>query len=155
MDVRKYDFSQGDVKLSEHFKLSEFVCMNDSRQIQSYNVLVDRDLIALLEQLFDKLHCDYIIVTSGYRTPDYSEAIGGTRTDRHTRGQAADIICYRDGGIIPSQEVCIAAQELDIQGIGYISCRAVHIDSRTRQEHWWGDETTGRNVEDWNEYFED
>ena len=126
----------------------EFACKDGTD-----TVLIDTDLIDKLEQIYDNLNCSKIIVNSGYRTPSHDKAVGGNGKGQHTLGKAADIQCYdKDGKLIDAKYVCCAAETLGCNGIGYISSKAVHID--TRSGKWWGDETTGNdNINSFYDYF--
>lgn len=131
--------TQGNTKLSAHFAVWEFACKDGTDTVP-----IDTDLIGKLEQIYDYLNCSKIIVNSGYRTPSHDRAVGGNGKGQHTLGKAADIQCYaKDSKLIDAKYVCCAAETLGCKGIGYISSKAVHID--TRSGKWWGDETTGNN----------
>ncbi len=147
--VKTYSKStQGDIKLSAHFAVWEFACKDGTD-----TVLIDTDLIDRLEQIYDYLNCSKIIINSGYRTQSHDKAVGGNGKGQHTLGKAADIQCYAiDGSIIDAKYVCCAAETLGCNGIGYISSKAVHID--TRSGKWWGDEINGYdNVTSFYNYF--
>ena len=130
----------GNLMLSPHFAVREFACKGGATDM----VLISASLIDKLEQIYDYLNCSKIIVNSGYRTPSHDKAVGGNGKGQHTLGKAADIQCYdKDGNTIHAKYVCCAAETLGLNGIGYISSRATHVDVRTGK--WWGDETTGNN----------
>ena len=146
--------TQGDLFLSPHFQVKEF------KSPDSNTVKIDNRLIWILERLFTDLNCSKMIINSGYRTATYSVKVGGTATDYHVQGKAADIKPYdKNGKIISGKTVC---QKLcsygDIYGIGYISDTAVHVDTRTKNNIWYGDETTGTSLlksgySNFDEYF--
>lgn len=149
--VQEYNINDGDVRLSEHFSLHEFKSGDSDR------ILLDTHLTVYLELIFEKLNCSKINITSGYRTPAESVRVGGSENDAHTLGLACDIICYdSDGNVIDGKAVCCCAQDIGIQGIGYMG-NAVHIDTREyggyKNRHWWGDETNSGTVEDFHSYF--
>ena len=100
-------------------------------------------LIEVLEALFNKLDCSKIIVNSGYRTKEHDEYVGGNGAGQHTLGRAADITCYdKKGRVIPAQYVCVALEDMgNIYGIGYITPTSTHVDTRSKDKKWWGDET--------------
>ncbi|SFD26140.1 D-Ala-D-Ala carboxypeptidase family metallohydrolase [Ruminococcus albus] len=132
-------------QLSAHFHSSEFACKRCGATHS-----IDQNLINKLEQLFSKLNCSKIIVTSGYRDPDCSVAVGGYRNDAHTRGIAADVICYdKNGNPIACETVAWAAEQIGFSGIGLIDSYAIHLDVRTTSNysngHWFGDERTGND----------
>ncbi len=141
--ITSYSYKKsGNIDLSDHFKVREFVSKSGSR-LYSDTVKVHNKLIIILEALFAELDCSKIIVNSGYRTAEHDKAVGGSGTGQHTLGRAADVVCYgRDGKIIPAEKVCCVLEDMGgIYGIGYISPNAVHVDTRSKSKKWWGDET--------------
>ena len=153
MSVKTYSLkADGDKNLSEHFRVREFRCKDGSDKI-----LIDTNLVKTLEKLRAKLGEKLggevkININSGYRTKAHNKKIGGSTTSKHCKGKAADIICKMDGKIILAREVCAAAQDLDVDGIAYISGRATHVDCRGYR--WWADETrNNKKVSDFYAYF--
>lgn len=134
-------------RVSEHFKYSEFFCPG------SATLKLDPLLPRWLEALIYKLGASKAVITSGYRTPDYSVKVGGSRTDRHTKGMAADVIFYdKAGKIIPPDTVCCTAEALGfIGGIAKIGATATHIDTRSMSSKYWGDESKGSTNSIWNQ----
>lgn len=134
-----------ELQLSEHFKLSEFACPI------SNTVKYSPELIAMLELFFKNCSAiKKIYITSGYRTPDYSVKVGGSKTDAHTYGIACDAVFYDNkGNLIPSKYIACYAAELGFGGIGVMST-AIHLDVRHLggylNSKWWGDETTGYSL---------
>lgn len=143
-------------KLSEHFTLAEFRCKCG----RNHDTLLDSALIEKLEALREKLECSKIIVNSGYRCPDHDRAVGGNGGGMHTKGQAADIVCYdKQGNKYPSGVVCCAAQDIGFGGIANIDSTytAVHVDTRNGCK-WYGDEavkggTTSSVCSDFYDYY--
>ncbi len=131
-----------EAKLSDHFKVKEFSSKSGTK-VYSDKVKIHNKLIEILEALYAKLDCSMIIVNSGYRTSEHDKAVGGSGDGYHCKGQAADIICYdKNKKIIDAKTVCITLDEMGgIYGIGYISERAVHVDTRLKDKKWYGDET--------------
>ena len=132
-------------QLSAHFHSSEFACKRCGA-----THTISQDLINKLESLYSRLNCSKIIVTSGYRDPDCSVAVGGYRNDAHTLGIAADVICYdKNGYQISSARVAWEAEQIGFTGIGIIDNTAIHLDVRTTSNysngHWFGDERNGDN----------
>lgn len=149
--MSNYNYADGDVQLSEHFMLHEF------RSPDTDDVIVDNHLVQFLEQIYTDLGCTAITITSGYRSPDESVRVGGSRSDAHTYGMAADIVCTNADGAIDGKLVACEAQRIGIQGIGYMG-NAVHVDTRGdggyKNSHWFGDETCGNDdVGDFFGYF--
>lgn len=149
MAIKVYSLKKdGNKKLSSHFKVKEFRCKDATDKI-----LLNDQLVPLLEKLFTKLKCSTIIVNSGYRTDAYSVKVGGYAGDQHTKGNAADIRCNKNGKVIPAKEVCCALEELGHNGgVGYISSTSVHVDVRGSKS--WFDETNGKTkITSFKEYF--
>ena len=73
------------VQLAKHFKVKEFACKNGSPV-----VFVDNYLYTILEILRNKLGKP-VIITSGYRTPEWNKKYNGAKYSYHMRGMAADI----------------------------------------------------------------
>ena len=128
-------------KASEHFYYREFACPGFDK------LKLDSNLPLYLEALFFKLGASKAVITSGYRTPAYSVSIGGTATDRHTQGMAADVVFYNaSGAVISPIVVCCAAEDLGfIGGVARIGKTATHIDTRPTESRYFGDETKGYN----------
>lgn len=147
MGVEKYSLEkQGNKRVSENFKVREFRCKDGSDK-----VLISTELVEMLEKLRSKLGCS-ININSGYRTKEHNKKIGGSGTSKHCKGLAADIICKKDGETISAKRVCCAAQDLDMDGIAYISATATHVD--VRGYRWWADETKGnKKVKDFYTYY--
>lgn len=137
--------------LSAHFDKIEFRCKCG----KSHDYNIESELINKLEKLYDIMGASAIIVTSGFRCPEYSKSIGGYFNDAHTKGIAADIIVQRKATNTPyynSEDVAEAAERVGFTGIGIIDNMAVHVDIRNDNNyvnsHWFGDERTGNdNIE--------
>lgn len=123
-------YRDGNIRLSQHFKVKEFRCKDGSEKI-----LIDLDLIPILESLFVNLECKSINITSGYRTPAWSVHVGGYATDQHTKGNAVDIKCKdKYGKLITAEKILMCYEDLGfIGGAGYINRYAVHIDTRAKK----------------------
>lgn len=133
-------------QLSPHFNVQEFKCKCGG----THDILVSDELIQKLEALRSALNCKSIVITSGYRCPKH-DAFVSTGKGQHTKGTAADIICYgQDGKPISSKLVCCTAQDLDFTGIANITSDydCTHVDVRSSGK-WYGDEVCGNgNVTD-------
>ena len=152
--VNKLEYKYGNkTQLTAHFNAKEFQCKCG----KSHSFLIDNDLLEKLEQLRDVLDCSKIIVNSGYRCSEHDKAVGGNGVGQHTKGTAADIVCYNQSGeIISSKFVCCAAQDLGFTGIANIddSYTATHVDVR-KNGWWYGNEVhgTGTVTNDFYKYF--
>ncbi len=147
MSVKTYSLKKdGNKRLSAHFKVREFACKDGSDE-----VLISEELVALLEQLRTALGSNSCQVTSGYRTAAHNKAIGGSRTSKHMRGLAADVVFYKDGKPIPAKTVCVRAQDLDTTGLQYIGTNSTHLD--VRPSRYWRDERNDKKVADFYAYF--
>ena len=148
--IRKYD---DNTQLTAHFNAHEFKCKCG----QPHDYELSDKLVSMLEQLYEKLNCSKIIVTSGYRCTKHDKTVGGSGTGQHTKGTAADICCYgQDGKPISSKVVCCTAQDLGFEGIANITSEYIytHVDVRTGYR-WLGDETVNNNTvtDDFYKYF--
>lgn len=123
-------FNQSTHQISEHFKVREFA----QKDFRCDKVIVDTELIDVLEEI--RAHFNKpVIVTSGYRTPEYNKKIGGVKNSQHTKGTAADI---KVSGI-PAKEVqkYLKNKYPDKYGIGsYLNF--THIDVRAEKARWRG-----------------
>lgn len=152
MTVKSFSATDN-TQLTEHFNAREFRCKCG----KSHDFLISDELVSKLEQLYAALDCGKIIVNSGYRCPEHDKAVGGTSTGQHTKGTAADVVCYdKSGSVISAKTVCCKAQDLGFSGIANITSAytSVHLDVRTEAK-WYGDETKGTNTvaSDFYSYF--
>lgn len=109
----------GNVQLSENFKVREFACKDGSDEI-----LIDLKLVKVLQAIRDKLGKP-VNITSAYRHLKYNLSIGSTSTSQHVYGKAADIVCT---GVTPL-EIARIADEMCIGGVGRYGS-FVHVDTR-------------------------
>lgn len=133
------------MKISEHFDDSEFKCKCGCGKIVYKQSLIDR-----LEKLYSVLNAKSIVITSGYRCPKHSVAVGGYSNDAHTLGFASDVIVYKqDGTPYTVETVAYYADKLGFGGIGMMSGNAIHLDTRDCESYvnnyWHGDERNGTN----------
>ncbi len=95
-----------DTKVSEHFRLRDFLT-KDQRNVWPKYLVLDTKLVDKLELVIDDLlsrgyDVRYLSVMSGFRTPQYNvKGVGKGRADasRHQYGDAADVLVdnNRDG----------------------------------------------------------
>lgn len=142
MSAKTYNFADT-TQLSPHFNVQEFCCQCGD----AHDTLVSDELINKLEKLRESLNCSKIIVTSGYRCTNH-DAFVSTGKGQHTKGTAADVVCYgQDGQPISSKIVSCTSQDLNFGGIANIdsSYTVTHLDVRTGAK-WYGDETKGTST---------
>lgn len=138
--IKTYKFGDR-IQLGPHFHSNEFRCKCG----KEHEYKVDENLITKLEALYSELGCSSIVITSGYRCPNHSVAVGGSSTDGHTCGIAADVNCYVDGVLANPYDVAAAAERVGFTGIGLMASNC-HVDVRTKSnyknDHWFGNEVT-------------
>lgn len=123
MSIKSYIMdTNANEQLARHFKVKEFAC-KDGSQV----VFIDEYLYAILDILRQKLGKP-VIITSGYRTPEWNKKCGGAKYSYHMRGMAADI---RVNGITP-KEIAKELNEIVPNDCGIIVYKGwVHFDVRT------------------------
>lgn len=87
-----------DERLAEHFTLREMLASGKARELNIDNMPTQRDvdcLRRLCQQVLEPLRRRFGVVriTSGYRSQQLNEAVGGVPQSQHCYGQAADIHC--------------------------------------------------------------
>ncbi len=122
MSIKSYIVNtDGNVKLARHFKVKEFACKDGSPV-----VFIDEHLYTTLDILRHELGKP-VIITSGYRTPEWNEKVGGAKYSYHMRGMAADI---RVDGVSP-KELAQKLNSIVPDECGIIVYNTwVHIDTR-------------------------
>lgn len=150
MAIKTYYVSKlgRDHKVSPHFKLREFQSRDGADK-----VLISDELLAKLEEA--RAYGGFTItVNSGYRSAAHNKKVGGATNSNHTKGLAADVVFMKDGKVVSAKLICCLCQTLGINGVAYISDKAVHLDVAPRT--YRGDERNGygNNVGgDFYEYF--
>ena len=118
--------TDGNAKIARHFKVKEFACKDGSPI-----VFIDDYLYNILDILRHDLKKP-VIITSGYRTPEWNKKCGGAKYSYHMRGMAADI---RVDGMSP-KEVAKKLDEIVPDGCGIIVYKTwVHFDVRTGKKY--------------------
>lgn len=126
--VLTYESKNAQQKLSNNFRVGEFVCKCG----QCGKALVDQALVERLQQIRD--HFDAPVnITSGYRCKAHNTAVGGDPNSSHMQGMAADIVVP---GTAP-QEVAKYAESIGVQRIGLYDS-FVHIGSGLTKRFWLG-----------------
>lgn len=114
-----------DIKISEHFKLSEFESA-DTKEVK-----LDPELIEKLEKLRQRIG-QPLIINSGYRTPEHNKAVGGAENSLHVEGKAADIRKVKG---LTIDEMGILAEKIGFVGIGLYTW-GIHVDVREMYSRW-------------------
>lgn len=122
MEIKAYVMDeQANVKIAKHFRVKEFACKDGSPI-----VFVDEYLVILLDILRETIKKP-VIITSGYRTPEYNKKVGGAKYSFHMRGMAADII-VKD---MTPKDVAKELDKLVPNSCGIIVYKTwVHFDTR-------------------------
>ena len=134
----------------KHFSIAEFLRSDAAEKYQVSNIPGDEELLAVLNNVnalvnnvLDPLRAMIgrpIIITSGYRSKQVNELVGGSKTSQHLTGKAADIHVQ---GYTPQQmeivyRVIQTYYNFD-QLIFYPSKNIIHISwngGKNRQESW-------------------
>lgn len=114
--------TQGHLLLGKWFRVKEFACKDGSPV-----VFIDDYLVSILDILRSEIRKP-VIITSGYRTPEWNKKCEGAKYSYHMRGMAADI---RVDGISP-KEIANKLNKIVPDECGIIVYNGwVHFDVRT------------------------
>lgn len=134
----------------KYFSITEFLHSTTAEKYQVNNIPSDEELLAVLtnikalvDNVLDPLRAMIgrpIIITSGYRSEQVNELVGGSKTSQHLSGKAADIHVQ---GYTPKQmdmvfrmiQMCYDFDQL----IFYPSKNIIHVSwngDKNRQESW-------------------
>ena len=120
---------EGNVKLSDNFKVNEFRCKDNSDVI-----FIAPELVVILQKIRDH-YGKAVNINSAYRTPTYNKKVGGATYSQHLYGTAADI---RINGVKPKDLAAyIETLMPNYGGIG-IYPTFVHVDIRKTKSRWNG-----------------
>lgn len=121
-------------KLSENFKVSEFLCKGSGCCTEGK---IDDKLVEILQKIRDHFGKP-VYISSAYRCHTWNKKVGGVTGSYHTYGQAADI---KVDDTTPA-EVAKYAESIGVLGIGLYETDAdghfVHVDTRTNKSYWYG-----------------
>ncbi|MBX2861171.1 MAG: DUF882 domain-containing protein [Vampirovibrio sp.] len=117
-------------RLSPDFRLGEF--FSDDDLLPAGGVIENLNRLAQRLQVVRDLLQKPVVITSGYRSPQHNQQIGGVSRSYHTQGMAADIV-------IPG----LAAQEVQqflLNWSGGLGCYSTHthVDIRPEKARWHG-----------------
>ena len=93
------------MNLSKHLTLSEATKSATAIRRGIHNIPPDFHLAALVniaENVFEPIRVNFDVpigISSGYRSNDLNEAIGGSKTSQHSRGEALDLDADMYGGV--------------------------------------------------------
>ena len=128
------------MRLSENFSLEELTASETAARkgidnTPSEDVISNlKRLAAALQEVRALLNHRSILVSSGYRSPELNQAVGGSATSDHCKGLAADFICPSYGS--PNDIVrAIAASDLSFKQVIREFDKWVHLSiPEERQE---------------------
>jgi zinc D-Ala-D-Ala carboxypeptidase len=120
------------MRLSENFSLEELTASETAARKGIDNTpseeVIDnlKRLAAALQEVRALLNHRAILISSGYRSPELNQAVGGSATSDHCKGLAADFICPSYG--TPNDIVrAIAASDLSFKQVIREFDRWVHL----------------------------
>lgn len=123
-----------EAKLSENFKVSEFLCHGGGCCAEGK---IDDKLVEILQKIRDHFGKP-VHISSAYRCQTWNKQVGGVSNSYHCFGQAADI---KVEDTAPA-EVAKYAESIGVLGIGLYETDAdghfVHVDTRTAKSFWYG-----------------
>ena len=99
------------MKLSEHLSLAEVVRSETAKRKGISNMPTDEHLAnfkLLAENVFEKVRAHFgcpIHISSGYRSKELNDAVGGSQTSQHSKGQAIDIDMDGSGDGVSNADV--------------------------------------------------
>ena len=114
------------IKISKHFKLSEFESPDTNE------VKLSKELLDKLEIFRYRLEGQPLIINSGYRTPEHNKAVGGVDSSMHMKGIAVDIKKVKNYSI---DEMAKIASAIGFTGIGKYHT-FIHVDVRPYEARW-------------------
>ena len=110
------------MRLSENFSLEELTASETAARKGIDNTPPEdvinnlKRLAAALQEVRALLNHRAILISSGYRSPELNQAVGGSATSDHCKGLAADFICPSYG--TPNDIVrAIAASDLPFKQV--------------------------------------
>lgn len=124
-----------EVKLTEHFYLTEFACKDGNQvplSLHHFVKLLATNLQVLRDEIKEPIH-----INSGYRSSYYNMKIGGATSSQHLLAKAADITTksYTPKQLAKIIEKLIKAGKMLEGGLG-VYPGFVHYDVRGTKARW-------------------
>lgn len=116
-----------------YFDTKEFES-KDGKPSPFDETVVKRELIVLLNAIRSR-YGKPIVVTSGYRSPEHNEAVGGVKNSYHTLGLAADIRPLNENRSDVSMLQAICDEMNPHGGVGFYDTFC-HVDIRGERARW-------------------
>ncbi len=125
------------MKITENFKREEFDCTDGTDYPKAW---ITRKLLPLcqaLEKIREALGGKSIVITSGYRTENYNQKIGGSKNSYHVQGLAVDFkVAGVKASVVYDQiEKLIEDKIIPEGGLGKYPTW-VHYDQRGFKARW-------------------
>ena len=99
------------MNLSEHLSLAEVVRSETAKRKGISNMPTEEHIAnfkLLAENVFEKVRAHFgcpIHISSGYRSKELNDAVGGSQTSQHSKGQAIDIDMDGSGDGVSNADV--------------------------------------------------
>lgn len=120
--------SEGNNKVSDHFRVREFACKDGSDM-----VIIAPELVELLEKIRSHFGAA-ITINSSFRTASHNKAVGGEKNSQHLYGCAADIVVKN---VSPEAVYKYAEMINKNGGVGKYKT-FTHVDVRGTAARWKG-----------------
>lgn len=114
-----------------YFHIDEFACQGTGK------VDMDPEFLQAIDDL--RHECGFpFTITSGYRTKEHNDNIGGAKNSQHLFGRAADIQASGSS----AQKIVALAREFGFTGVGVAqkgphSKRFIHLDTKAGPFRMW------------------
>ena len=136
-----------DMRLSEHFKLSEFLASDKAEKLHIPNTPLKCHIMRLqnlavrcLEPIRQALGLP-IHVNSGYRCPALNDAVKGVKNSQHMLGETADItilMSNRPFGHSTDEQIARLIFNYAKEYADFDQLILEHYtDKKTGRQHWW------------------
>lgn len=125
--------------LSPHFTYGEMVASQTAARQDIDNTPQEhhvQNFIELCDNILEPIRLFYnrpVLITSGYRSPALNEAVGGSDSSQHMKGEAADFIVQKSD--IDETFQAIATTDLPFDQMIWEYGRWIHISHTSEQEN--------------------